>query len=264
MNIVDPNNPIPKYLQISDWLRESILLGRYKTGEKLPSEIVLAKMCGVNRNTLRQAIGELTAQGMLKKVKGIGTFVTAPEPLAMRHKLNRISSFSKEMNRAGIHEKTRLLEKGLAIPPAGVTRGLALSSGQRVIFIRRLRTGDHLPLIYEETYLPVDVFDGLLEMDLTGSLYDIFTHRFQVELARCEQTIRAVNLNRKVASLLELEAGNAALYLESITFNDRNIPIEVLRCYFRGDRYAFEVELGQYHVTQEMEPMVRNESIQSG
>ena len=73
MKIVDPNNPIPKYLQISDWLRHSILLGRYKTGEKLPSEIVLAKMCGVNRNTLRQAIGELTAQGMLKKAKGIGT-----------------------------------------------------------------------------------------------------------------------------------------------------------------------------------------------
>ena len=212
-------------------------------------------MCGVNRNTLRQAIGELTAQGMLEKSKGLGTFVTAPKPVAMRHKLNRISSFSHEMNRAGIRESTQLLGKGYEIPPAQVAQSLALTPGRNVITIRRLRTGDRLPLIYEETYLPVDLFDGILEMDLTGSLYDIFTHSFNVELVRCEQTIRAVNLNRKVASLLGLKTDGAALYLESVTFNDRNMPVEVLCCYFRGDKYAFEVELGQYHLTQEMEPM---------
>lgn len=254
MQIVDPNNPIPKYLQIAEWLRESILLGRYQTGEKLPSEVVLAKMCGVNRNTLRQAIGDLVAQGMLEKKKGLGTFVTAPEPVTMRHKLNRIASFSHEMNRAGITENTRLLEKGLEFAPAHVARSLALDPKRRVIAIRRLRTGDHLPLIYEETYLPVDLFEGILEMDLTGSLYDIFTRVFKVELTRCEQTIRAVNLKKKEASLLNLRTNRAALYMESVTYNDSNMPVEVLCCYFRGDKYTFEVELGQYHLTQERNP----------
>lgn len=251
LQIVDPNNPIPKYLQIAEWLRESILLGRYKTGEKLPSEIVLAKMCGVNRNTLRQGIGELTAQGMIEKIKGMGSFVTAPEPVTMRHKLNRIASFSHEMNRAGVNENTRLLEKGLEIPPAHVARSLALDPKRPVIAIRRLRTGDNLPLIYEKTYLPVDLFDGILEMDLTGSLYDIFTRVFRVELSRCEQTIRAVNLKKKEASLLGLNTNSAALYMESVTYNDSNMPVEVLCCFFRGDKYAFEVELGQYNLTHD-------------
>lgn len=254
MKIVDANNPIPKYLQISAWLRESILVGRYKTGEKLPSEIELAQMCGVNRNTLRQAIGELTAEGMLKKAKGLGTFVTAVEPVALKHKLNRISSFSHELHQAGIRENTRLLERGLEIPPGHVVRSLALTPGSPVIAIRRLRTGDDLPLIYEETYLPVDLFDGILDMDLTGSMYEIFTKVFHVALTRCEQTIRAVNLNGKVAGLLGLKANSASLYMESVTYNDRNMPVEVLCCYFRGDKYAFEVELGQYHLTQEAEP----------
>lgn len=253
MRIVDPNNPIPKYLQIREWLREAILLGRYKTGERLPSEIALAQMCGVNRNTLRQAIGELTHEGMLKKIKGLGTFVAAPEPAAMRHKLNRISSFSHEMSRAGVREGTRLLEKGLETPPENVRQSLALQQDSRVIAIRRLRTGDNLPLIFEETYLPTDLFEGILEMDLTGSLYDIFTRAFNVELTRCEQIIRAVNLNREVSSLLELKPNDAGLYMESVTYNDRNMPVEVLCCYFRGDKYAFEVELGQYHLTQEVE-----------
>ena len=72
MKIVDESNPIPKYLQISAWLKELIETGRYQKGEKLPSEIELAKMCGVNRNTLRQAISELAAFGLVRKEKGTG------------------------------------------------------------------------------------------------------------------------------------------------------------------------------------------------
>ena len=76
MNVVDLDNPVPKYLQISQWLTKLIDTGRFKAGEKLPAEVELAKMCGVNRNTLRQAISELVAKGLLKKVKGVGSFVT--------------------------------------------------------------------------------------------------------------------------------------------------------------------------------------------
>ncbi len=250
MIIVDPQNPIPKYLQISAWLKEAIHLGRYKVGEKLPPEIELSRMCRVNRNTLRQAIGELTAEGLLQKVKGVGTFVSSTKSLPVRHKLNRISSFGMELQQSGVREKTRLLEKGVETPTQAVAESLALSPESRVIAVRRVRIGDDLPLIYEETYLPVDLFDGILEMDLTGSMYEIFTREFKVVLARCEQTIRAVNLNKKIAAPLGLMANGAALYMESVTYNDRNMPVEVLCCYFRGDKYAFEVELGQYHLTQ--------------
>jgi GntR family transcriptional regulator len=250
VKIVDPNNPIPKYLQISSWLRESIQVGRYKADERLPSEIELAQLCRVNRNTLRQAIGELTAEGLLRKVKGLGTFVASPGSMALRRKLNRISSFGKELHQAGVREKTLLLEKSTKRPSPQLTHSLGLNEPSRVIAIRRLRTGNDIPLIYEETYLPEDLFEGILEMDLTGSMYEIYTQRFNVELTRCEQTIRAVNMNRKIAGLLGLKEHNAALYMESVTYNDRNMPVEVLCCYFRGDKYTFEVELGHYHLNQ--------------
>ena len=250
MKIVDPDNPIPKYLQISSWLRESIEVGRYRVGEKLPSEIELSQMCRVNRNTLRQAIGELTAQGLLRKEKGMGTFVSSAEPVSLQHKLNRISSFGHELFEAGVKESTRLLEKGYQSPPKNVASSLTLAPGSRVIAIRRLRSGDEVPLIYEETYLPVDLFEGILEMDLTGSMYQIFTKTFNTVLDRCEQTISAGNLNREIAPLLGLKENDAALYMESVTYNDRNMPVEFLSGYFRGDKYKFAVELGQYHFTQ--------------
>lgn len=225
-------------------------MGRYKIGEKLPSEIELSGMCQVNRNTLRQAIGDLVAQGILRKEKGMGTFVAASEPIALKHKLDRISSFAQELLQAGIKEDTRLLEKGYEKPPRHVADSLGINPGSQVIAIRRLRTGDGTPLIYEETYLPVDLFDGIFDMDLRGSLYRIFTNSFNIVLARCEQRIRAVNLKKKIAELLGLRDNPAAIYMESVSYNDRNVPVEVLCCYFRGDKYTFEVELGRYHLTE--------------
>jgi GntR family transcriptional regulator len=251
LKIIDPNNPIPKYLQISAWLRESIHVGRYKTYERLPSEIELSQMCHVNRNTLRQAIGELSSEGLVRKVKGLGTFVSSSGSIALRHKLNRISSFSRELHGAGKKEKTLVLEKGYEKPSSNITRRLALGLESPVIAIRRLRTGDDIPLIYEETYLPEDLFRGILDMDLTGSMYQIFTNTFNIELTRCEQTIRAVNMKKSVASLFGLKEHAAALYLESVTYNNRNMPVEVLCCYFRGDKTTFEVELGRYHLTHQ-------------
>ena len=231
-------------------------MGRYTIGDRLPSEIELARMCGVNRNTLRQAIGELHAQGLLRKVKGIGTFVSARESVALKHKLKRISSFGRELLNAGMRERTRLLEKGYETPPEHVAGSLAVAGDRPVIAVRRLRTGDGIPLIYEETYLPVELFDGILDMDLTGSMYQIFTDRFNTVLARCDQTIKAVNLPQGIAGLLELRKNAAALYMESVTYNDRNMPVEFLCCYFRGDKCAFEVELGRYATQKNQMKMI--------
>ena len=113
-------------------------MGRYETGEKLPSEIELARLCGVNRNTLRHAIGELTAQGILNKTKGIGTFVAASEPVILRHKLNHISSFGQELNQAGISEKTILLEKGYETAVKHIAQCFSLKNDSCVIAVRRL------------------------------------------------------------------------------------------------------------------------------
>ncbi len=246
MKIVDPANPIPKYLQISAWLKELIQTGRYKKGEKLPSEIELSKICSVNRNTLRQAISELVAEGILRKEKGTGTFVASSAPVALKHKLRQISSFGDDLNGIGIKEKTIILSKRIEEATDHVAKALILGSNTKVIVVRRLRTGNDIPFIYEESYLPGNMFKDILEMDLTGSMYKILAEHFHSVLARSEQRIRALNLKGKIATYLDIPDNSAGLYMESVTFNENNIPIEVLCAYYRGDKYVFEVEVGQY------------------
>ena len=248
MKIVDLSNPIPKYLQISAWLKELIQTGRYKEGERLPSEIELSRLCEVNRNTLRQAISELTAEGLLRKEKGKGTFISLSKPVALKHKLERISSFRDDLNEIGIEENTILLKKGIEDAPDHVAKALILDAKSKVIAVCRLRMGDNIPLVYEESYLPGEMFNGILGMDLTGSMYKILSERFNIILARSDQTIRAANLNVQIAKLFDLPKNSAGLYMESVTYNENNIPVEVLCSYYRGDKYVFEVELGRYHI----------------
>lgn len=246
MKIVDPLNPIPKYIQICSWLKELIQSGRYKNGEKLPSEIELSEICEVNRNTLRQAISELTLEGILRKEKGVGTFVSSSKPLTLKHKLERISSFRDDLNGVDIKETTRLLKKGVEDAPEHVARTLILGLKRKAIVFRRLRAGNGIPLLYEESYLPYEMFKGILDMDLTGSMYKILSEHFNTVLSRCEQSIRAVNMKSEITKLFKLPENSAGLCMESVTYNDRNIPVEVLQSYYRGDKYVFEIELGRY------------------
>lgn len=248
MRVVDASNPMPKYLQISTWLRELIRSGRYKSGEKLPSEVELAKMCQVHRNTLRQAIAELVSQGVLRKEKGFGTFIASAAPVAVKHRLKQISSFKDDLREIGIKDKTVILKAEVLESPALVAERLVLGPGGRVAVVRRLRTGDGIPLIYEESYLPHDMFRGIIELDLTGSMYKIISNQYKTVLERSEQAIQSINLNRKIARLLALPEHAAGLFMESVTYNDNNIPIEVLYSYYRGDKYRFEIDLGRYRL----------------
>jgi GntR family transcriptional regulator len=87
-------------------------------------------------------------------------------------------------------------------------------------------------------------------MDLTGSMYKIISEHFNIVLARCEQTIRAINLRGEIARILELPENSAGILMESITFDENNMPVEVLFSYYRGDKYIFEVELGRYRIRE--------------
>ena len=246
MKIVDETNPIPKYLQISTWLTELIQTGRYQADEKLPSEVELSKMCGVNRNTLRQAIGELTAAGLLRKEKGTGTFVNRSTPGGLRHKLERISSFRDMLGQSGIKARTRVLSKKIETADEYVSGNLFLGSSKKVIVIKRVRAGNGTPYIYEKSYLPADLFEGILDRDLTGSMYDLMAKHFNIELARGKQTISAVNLDAEIAGILNVPVNSAAIFAEYLTFDEKSMPIELLHSYYRGDKYSLEIELGRY------------------
>jgi len=239
---------VPKYIQIGAWLMEMIQKGRYGESDKLPSEAKLSGLFHVNRNTVRQAISDLVAKGYVQKRNGVGSFVTNRPLQPVKYTLQHISSFTDDMTRMGIVPKTRLIRQSVIEAPIEVSEKLMLGKEKMVILTERVRLGNNVPLVIERSYLPHKEFKEILKMRLTGSLYHLLTKKFQVELHRSIQTFRAITLSGEDAALLGVPAGSPGIFLESVIYDSKNIPVEVLHAFHRGDKYIFEVESGRYRL----------------
>ena len=237
---------VPKYIQISNWLMEVIQKGRYGVHDKLPSESKLSELFRVNRNTVRQAISDLVAKGLVQKKNGVGSFVLGQPFQPVKYTLQHISSFTDDMMRMDIVPQTKLIRKSVIGAPPDVAEKLMLGKEKLVILTERLRLGNRIPLVIERSYLPHQEYKGILKMRLTGSLYHLLTKKFHVNLHRSIQTFRAIALSGKDAKLLGVSPKSPGIFLESIIYDSKNIPVEVLHAFHRGDKYIFEVESGRY------------------
>lgn len=237
---------VPKYIQISNWLMEMIQKGRFTVNDKLPPESKLAELFQVNRNTVRQAISDLVTKGVIFKKNGVGSFVTARSIQPVKYTLQHISSFTDDMLKMGIVPRTKLINKSVIEASPEVAEKLMLGNEKRVILIERLRLGNNIPLVIERSHLPHNEFHKILKMQLTGSLYHLLTKRFHIDLHRSIQTFRAISFTGKDAKLLHVPPGSPGVFLESIIYDSKNIAVELLHAYHRGDKYVFEVESGRY------------------
>ena len=75
MNI-NPNSPVPVYLQIADYIRRAVAAGVYRPGEAIPSVRALALDLTVNPNTVQRAFEELEREELIEGRKGLGMFVS--------------------------------------------------------------------------------------------------------------------------------------------------------------------------------------------
>nr|PZN38214.1 MAG: phosphonate metabolism transcriptional regulator PhnF [Bacillota bacterium] len=232
--------PVPLYYQIMRWLLEQIEAGHLKAGDRIPSERELTEQFQVSRMTVRQALRELEAQGYLERVQGKGTYVSIPK---VEQPLLALTSFTEDMHRRGMTPGSVLLRAGTI--PAGrrCARALGISETEPVVRLERLRLADGKPMALEVTHLPADLCPGILDADLTGSLYQLLAERYGVVLARATQTLEAVSATGREARLLGVREGAPLLLMERITRDREGRAVEYVRSLYRGDRYRFSTEM---------------------
>lgn len=244
--VIDKSNPIPLYIQLGNWLEKMIKTESFKVGSMLPSEAELSKEAGVNRNTVRHAIDLLIQKGLVEKKRGVGTMVKRKSPLYPVHKLNTMTSFVDDFEIDNVVIEDRILSKEKIQATEDLANKLSLSSGEPVVKIERIRIADRIPLILEIQYYSFSKFGKLLEMDIKGSMYEILTKVFNADLDHSIQTIMAVNPSEYIATSLDINLSTPCIFLESLAYTEEDLCIEVLHSYYRGDRYLFKVETGEY------------------
>ncbi len=231
----------PLYIQLKQVLRTRIENGHWAPHDRLPSERELAEQYSISRMTVRQALLEMTQEGLIYARVGKGTFVSEPK---IDQQLLELTSFSEDMRRRGLHPFGQVLEARLGPASPKVAQALQILPDTEVIILTRIRLANGEPLALETAYLPHHLCPNILQHDFAvESLYDVLRNSYGYQLVQARQTIEATLAGQRELELLELAPPAPMLAMERVTFTDQGFPIEYVRSAYRGDRYKFRALL---------------------
>jgi GntR family transcriptional regulator len=224
-----------RYREIERYLRG--LVEGASPGDPLPSEAELCERFSVSRMTVRQALAELTNDGLVERRRGQGTFV-AHRPVHRRPGV--FLSFTEEMNRRGVQATSRLLAARLDDPRRAEVDDLGLAPGSRVVRIVRVRLADGVPVALEDAALVPELGDVLAEDLGAGSLHGALERR-GIVATRATGTITARLARASETELLDL-APQAALLVElRLLFDQHGRAFERTETRYVADRYVIDV-----------------------
>lgn len=202
-------------------------------GVALPTERALAEQFGVNRSTVRQAISALVDAGLVYRVQGAGTFTVGPTVA----KSLRLTSFSEEIRARNMRPGSRVLVAQIRPAGADVGRDLRISPVDDVVRLVRVRTADDDPMCLEEVFLAAAPIEGLLDRDLTVSLYETLEEQYGLRVIRAEQVVEATVLEPDDAKVLDSPPLSPALRVRRLGLDGRDQPVERTTSLYRADRY---------------------------
>lgn len=214
-------------------------------GDQLPTESSLQQQYGVSRVTVRTALKRLEEDGLISTHQGRGAFVTSQSAAGAKIVRNPadLLSFEDDLIRQAGPPSIELLSVESYPATPALAEMLEVVEGRELVRIRRRGLVGGAPLWLEARHLHPD-YETFVEEDYLRSpsvtaLLGTLTGR-RIESSRLRISAGAATTEQ--AKLLGLEAGDPVL-INEFTVRADGRPVEAARAIFRGDRYAFAVEV---------------------
>lgn len=238
---VDPRRPQPLYQQLVDLIRSRITMQQWKLDEMIPSENELSAVYGVSVGTVKKALAVLTAEGILYRRQGKGTFVARPD---FKRSFIRFFRFNSGEEPDGAIPCSQVLEYSV-IPGVGrIQNALRLETGEKVLRIRRVRILRKVPLVLEWIYLPQRIFSGFEKIDISQALlYPIYDETFGQPVVWAEEFLEPGIADSETSERLEIQPGAPIIHVERIAYSLGDRPVEYRNSTGRGDRFRYHVEI---------------------
>jgi len=229
------------YSRVETVLAGEITDGDLKVGDQLPTEDSLIARFGVSRITVRRAIQNLVRRSLVEIRRGKGTFVAAPK---ITQELTELSGFVEDMHALGRKPTARVIGKEIVTADASVASQLALTKGERVVRIRRVRLADGIPLSFDETYLPLEIGRKVISDDLKlEPIFSLLERKYHVPLIEAEYKLDAVPADAEVAAALKVKERSAIFRIERTSYSAGSRPVDYERLHYRGDLVRFVTRL---------------------
>jgi GntR family transcriptional regulator len=221
-------------------LREEIARNFYPTGA-LPNEEALCERFGVSRITVRRALADLAAQGVVERRHGRGTFVVdGPSYARMPPSLNLIDSLSK----AAFETVVQVLEVEQAVPPPDVGSLLQLPPDTEAVHALRLRINHKgEPAMLTDAWVLASVGERVTHSELMQKpLYEILMTQ-GIEFGRVVQDISATASDPHRARLLNTEVGSPLLKMVRLMHDLDERPVLHLTIHMAAERASILMEI---------------------
>lgn len=232
------DNSLPYHYQISNLIRENIWKGHLEPGAKLPNEVELARIYGVSRVPIRQALAQLEQDGLVRREHGRGTFVADDFQKPPVVKLAGIVGWEVDLG-----TKHRIIAEETVAVGGHLAEFFNLAPGGPLTRLRRLRVVEGAPF-YVVNYMPPDLADRVDRVDLqTNTMLDILEKKLRIPLGKMQQSIQAIAADTDIAGHLRTEVMKPVLLIENFTRSRKGRPLLYSQSFYRGNQSKYLVEV---------------------
>lgn len=237
---------ISLWRQISETLMAEIKHGVWKSGEQLPADTSIAERFGVNRHTVRRAVGHLEGEGFLRVERGRGTFVVED---VLQYRLGVTTRFTANLLQNHRAPTRTILALREVAAPTVAADALELEPEGECILLTVLGAANAVPISVGHNYFPAHRLPDLMrvirelstasasEFSITQALRTAGVNNYR----RQRTQISARLPDAEETRALRMPRTQPVIETESVDVADDGTPITYARTCFRADRLQFVV-----------------------
>jgi len=218
-----------KQKEVVDYILLKIKEDGLSPGDKLDTEIAIARNLGITRATVREATRLLIEQQRIYRVKGSGLFVGSTGKSNHSGKFHALSPFDFQAQKSGHKGIRRIIKFGIIkVPTPEMAQSLRIKNSDQVYKILRLMCFDDIPVALEHVHLPVNMFENMEVSELEFSKYSYIESITEKKVQRREQNLTAINASDDfIINCLNLKDNDAVMEIYETVFLDDGTPCEV-------------------------------------
>ncbi len=225
---------LPLYQKVKAHVLQKMASGELSANSRVPSEHELVRKLGVSRMTVNRALNDLSQEGVLVRMPGVGTFVAERGPQA--HPL-QIHNIADEIRGRGHEYRATQTLKEAIVADARLARDFNVPVRARLFHSIVVHHENDVPIQVEDRYVNPAVAPGYIDVDFTQKTPNEYL-RAVAPLQRAEHILRAAIPEPNIAALLEMKPSEPCLLLMRRTWTHDTVATTA-NLYYPGSKYEF-------------------------